>query len=70
MNIILLAFIPILLIYEKKFKKNNTVSKREYLLSFVIYNLFTFLLFYMLGILDSGYHLVDDHEVYTNGIRN
>ena len=67
MNIILLILIPILLVYEKKFKKDNTVIKREYLLSFVLYNLFVFLLFYMLGILDSGYHLVDDHEVYTIG---
>lgn len=65
MNIILVAFIPILLVYEKKIKKDNTVSKRECLLSFILYNPFTFLFFYMLGILDGEYHLVDDHEVYA-----
>lgn len=47
--------------------KNNSVGKREYFLSFVLYTLFMFLLFYKLGILDSGYHLVDDHEFYTIG---
>lgn len=67
MNLIPLIFIPILFIYEKKIRKDNTIHKKEVLIAFLLYNFFIFLIFYIMGILDSGYHLVDDHEVYTIG---
>ena len=67
MNLIPLIFIPILFIYEKKIRKDNTIHKKEVLIALLLYNFFIFLIFYIMGILDSGYHLVDDHEVYTIG---
>lgn len=70
MNICLLDSIVLLFLFDNRLiKKGKKISTRwEYLFFFLFYSTLLFLSMKLMGILDSGYHLIDDHEVYS--IRN
>ena len=65
---IILAGIFALLIFKNYFADRNSgdnFSCKEMVLTYLFYVLLLFSFAWYTGILTSGYHFVDDHEIYT-----
>lgn len=71
MGTVLFGVIFLLFLYdswretERQRKKYNSISQKEYVTVFVCITAAVFGFMYITGVLGSGYHLQDDHEIYS-----
>lgn len=72
-NICIIASILLFFIIESYLKKQSeALSKRECIIAFFLYVGYAFIILKVLGVVDSGYHFVDDHVflAYRNMIED